>query len=190
MTDVDSAASMTDRARPEVVAIAAVARNGVIGAGGAMPWHIPGDLRRVKRLTLSHVMIMGRKTYDAIGRPLPGRTTIVVTRNPEWAADGVEVASSWDDAWHTAVRIDPDGPVFVFGGGEIYRAAWPDTDRLEITEVDQAPPGDATFPGINSQTWNETARDDDHEGFSWVTYRRKHERHVKPMSVAQGGQRQ
>lgn len=173
MTDVHATASPRARVRPEVVAIAAVARNGVIGADGVMPWRIPGDLPRFKRLTLGHVMIMGRKTYDSIGRPLPGRTTIVITRNTAWHAGGVEVASSWDDAWHAAVRIDPDGPVFVVGGGEIYRAAWSDTDRLEITEVDQAPHGDATFPGINSKTWDETARDDDHDGFSWVTYRRR-----------------
>jgi dihydrofolate reductase len=159
--------------RPEVVAIAAVARNGVIGSGGEVPWHISGDLPRFKRLTMGHVMIMGRKTFDSIGQPLPGRTTIVITRNPDWQAEGVQVEQSWDKALQSAVRIDPDAPVFVVGGGEIYRAAWADTDRLEITEVDQTPSGDATFPAIDPQTWTETARDADHDGFAWVTYRRR-----------------
>lgn len=155
-----------------MVAIVAVARNGVIGSGGAVPWRLSGDLPRFKRLTMGHVMIMGRKTFDSIGRPLPGRTTIVVTRNPTWSAEGVGVASSWDDALQSATGLDPDGPVFVVGGGQIYRAAWTDTDRLEVTEVDQAPAGDATFPAIDLATWTETARDDDHDGFAWVTYRR------------------
>jgi dihydrofolate reductase len=159
--------------RPEVVAIAAVARNGVIGSGGEVPWHIPGDLPRFKRLTLGHVMVMGRKTFDSIGRPLPGRTTIVLTRKTDWQAEGVQVAHSWGAALRSAVRVDAGGPVFVVGGGAIYRTAWPDIDQLEITEVDQAPSGDATFPPIDPQTWTATVRDDDHDGFAWVTYRRR-----------------
>jgi dihydrofolate reductase len=155
---------------PEVVAIAAVARNGVIGADGAIPWHLPGDLPRFKRLTSGHVLIMGRKTYDSIGRPLPGRTTIVITRNPQWQADGVRVVHSWDDALKLAAEVDPEGPVFIAGGGDIYRTALPVTDRLEITEVDAEPDGDATFPEIIASDWEETDRDDDHDGFSWVTY--------------------
>ncbi|QGN31542.1 dihydrofolate reductase [Microlunatus sp. Gsoil 973] len=158
---------------PEIVAIAAVARNGVIGAGGAIPWHVPGDLPRFKRLTKGHVLIMGRKTYESIGRPLPGRSTIVITRNPAWGADGVEVVGSVDRAITRAQQIDPDGPVFIAGGGDIYRAALVRTDRLEITEVDLAPRGDATFPAIDADQWVQTGRDDDHDGFAWVSYTRR-----------------
>lgn len=173
MPDSTGHESTHGRAGTEVVAVAAVACNGVIGAGGEVPWHVPGDLPRFKELTLGHVIIMGRKTYDSIGRPLPGRTTIVITRNRSWHADGVEVASSWDDALRAAMRQDPDGPVFVVGGGEIYRAAWADIDRLEITDVEQTPDGDATFPAIDPNTWVESHRDEGHDGFAWVTYRRQ-----------------
>src|SRR5690606_14467995 len=115
---------------PEIVAIAAVARNGVIGAGLEIPWRIKADQARFKELTMGHVLIMGRKTYDAIGRPLPGRTTIVITRNPDWVplaasglpVQGVEVAGSLADAIERARRIDPPGPIFIAGGGAIYRA--------------------------------------------------------------------
>lgn len=172
MIDADTDRPAAGRDRPEVVAIVAVARNGVIGAGGEVPWRLSGDLPRFKRLTMGHVMIMGRKTFDSIGRTLPGRTTVVVTRNPAWHADGVEVADSWDAARQIATQLEPDGPVFVVGGGDIYRATWPDTDRLEVTEVDQAPAGDATFPAIESGIWVEADRDNDHDGFAWVTYRR------------------
>lgn len=157
----------------EVVAVAAVARNGVIGAGGAIPWQLPGDLPRFKKITQGHVLIMGRKTYDSIGRPLPGRSTIVITRNPDWTADGVEAVGSVDQALQRAEEIDPDGPIFIAGGGDIYRAALERTDRLEITEVDAEPEGDATFPEIDHDQWVETGRDDDHDGFSWVTYARR-----------------
>jgi dihydrofolate reductase len=164
---------------PEIVAIAAVARNGVIGAGPEIPWRIAGDQARFKKLSLGHVLIMGRKTYDSIGRPLPGRTTIVITRNADWVplaasgqpVEGVEVAGSLDQAIDRARSFDPDGPIFIAGGGDIYRAALEVTDRLEITEVDLEPEGDATFPTIDSAQWSETARED-REGFSWVRYER------------------
>lgn len=158
---------------PQVVAIAAVARNGVIGADGAIPWHLPGDLPRFKRLTSGHVLIMGRKTYDSIGRPLPGRRTIVVTRDRGWRADGVQAAYGIEDALQQAAALDRAGPIFIAGGGDIYRAALAATDRLEITEVDAEPDGDATFPEIDTDDWAETERDDDHDGFSWVSYRRR-----------------
>ena len=158
---------------PEVVAVAAVARNGVVGADGTIPWRLPGDLPRFKRLTSGHVLIMGRKTYDSIGRPLPGRTTIVITRNPDWSVPGVETVHSVQAALRRAAEIDPAGPVFIAGGGDIYRAALADCDRLEITEVDAEPDGDATFPEIVGGDWRETWRDDDHDGFSWVTYLRR-----------------
>lgn len=157
----------------EVVAIAAVARNGVIGAGGAIPWQLPGDLPRFKQLTRGHVLIMGRKTYDSIGRPLPGRSTIVITRNPDWSAAGVEAVGSVELALQRAEQLDPGGPIFIAGGGDIYRAALGRTDRLEITEVDAEPEGDATFPEIDHDQWVETGRDADHDGFAWVSYIRR-----------------
>ncbi|SDT10764.1 dihydrofolate reductase [Microlunatus soli] len=160
---------------PEVVAIAAVARNGVIGADGAIPWRLKGDLPRFKRLTKGHVLIMGRKTYDSIGRPLPERTTIVITRNQAWRAPGhdeVQVVDSLTSALDRAAAIDPEGPTVIAGGGDIYRAAMGVCDRLEITEVHAEPDGDATFPVIDSTVWRQTDRDDDHDGFSWVTWRR------------------
>lgn len=160
---------------PEIVAIAAVASNGVIGADGAIPWRLTGDLPRFKRLTKGHVLIMGRKTYDSIGRPLPDRTTIVITRNPDWTAPGhdeVEVVDSLKAALDRAADVDPEGPTVIAGGGDIYRAVLDLCDRLEITEVHAEPDGDATFPSIDPTVWTETARDDDHDGFSWVTLRR------------------
>lgn len=164
---------------PEIVAIAAVARNGVIGADGAMPWRLKGDLPRVKKLTRGHVLIMGRKTFDSLPGLLPDRTSIVITRNHDWqppkglpADSPVEVAASLDQALRRAVEIDPEGPTVIFGGGDIYRAALDLCDRLEITEVHAEPAGDATFPPIDPAVWQESERDDDHDGFSWVTLRR------------------
>ena len=157
--------------RPEVVVIVAVARNGVIGNGPDIPWSLPEDQARFKRLTLGRVLIMGRKTYASIGRPLPRRTTIVVTRDPSWGADGVEVASDVETALVRAAQIDPAGPVWVAGGGEIYAAALPHTDRVEATEVDTEPAGDAYFPPLPEDEWRETAREA-HQGYSFVTYLR------------------
>lgn len=155
----------------EIVAIAAVARNGVIGAGNDIPWRIPEDLRRFKSLTMGAVLIMGRKTYDSIGRPLPGRTTVVITRDRRWRADGVRVAPTVDDAFAQAGRLDAES-IFVIGGGEIYRQAWDRLGRLEITEVDAEPAGDVTFPVIDETTWREASRDV-RDGFSFVSYVRQ-----------------
>ena len=156
--------------RPEVIGIAAVARNGVIGAGNDIPWRIPADWARFKALTTGHVLIMGRKTYDSIGRPLPGRTTIVVTRDPAWRADGVIVVADLDAAVDRAVALGPT-KVFVAGGGQVYAAAWDRLDVLEITEVDAEPEGDVRFPEIGAD-WTETMRDEG-SGFAFVTFRRR-----------------
>ena len=154
----------------EIVGIAAVARNGVIGSGNDIPWRIPEDWQRFKRLTMGNVLIMGRKTYDSIGRPLPGRTTFVITRDRMWRGDGVRVVPVLDEAFEQAALLTPE-TIFVAGGGEIYRAAWDRLTGLEITEVDQTPPGEVTFPEIDPATWSETSRED-HDGFSFVSYRR------------------
>lgn len=152
-----------------ITVVAAVARNGVIGRDGDMPWHLPDDLRHFKVLTLGGTLVMGRKTYDSIGRPLPGRTTVVVTRQPDWAVPGVTTVHSLDDA--LAAAAAPDADTFVVGGAEIYAMALPLADRLVITEVDRSPDGDARFPDVDWSAWRETGRER-HDGFSFVTYER------------------
>jgi len=156
---------------PELVGIAAVARNGVIGADGDIPWRIPADWQRFKRLTLGHTLVMGRRTYDSIGRPLPGRTTVVVTRDKRWRGDDVLVAPSVPEALALAAAHERD-TVFVAGGGEIYRQAWDALDRLEVTEVDAEPDGSVYFPPVQPDRWLEVSRDP-HEGYAFVTYRRR-----------------
>ncbi|MFG1908756.1 dihydrofolate reductase [Kribbella sp. NPDC048928] len=148
-----------------IVLIAAVGRNGVIGRDNDLPWRIREDLQHFKQLTLGHTLVMGRKTYDSIGRPLPGRRTVVVTRNADWSAPGVEVAHSVEEA------LKYDGTLYVAGGGEIYRQALPHATTLELTEVAQSPEGDVTFPAINQDHWTETAREP-HNGFSFVSFQR------------------
>ena len=155
---------------PKVVGIAAVARNGVIGDGHDIPWRIPEDWQRFKRLTTGQVLIMGRRTYDSIGRPLPGRTTVVITRDKRWHRDGVRAVLFLDEAFALARDLGPE-TIFVAGGGQVYRAAWARLDGLEITEVDREPIGDVTFPPIEAGEWAETAREE-HDGFSFVSYRR------------------
>jgi dihydrofolate reductase len=155
----------------EVIAIAAVAANGVIGADGDIPWRIAEDWARFKRLTMGHALVMGRRTYDSIGRPLPGRTTYVVTRDKMWRGEGTVAVPGVDEALERAAA-DGSEVIWVAGGGEIYRAAWDRLDRLEITEVAAEPAGDATFPAIDPQVWTETGREP-HPGFAFVTYRRR-----------------
>jgi dihydrofolate reductase len=152
----------------QVTLIAAVGRNGVIGAGNDMPWHLPEDFAFFKRTTMGHPMVMGRKTFDSIGRVLPGRRTIVVTRQPDWRHAGVETAHSLSEALSLA---GPADEVFVCGGGQVYAEAMPWAHRLLITEVEQAPDGDVRFPPIDPATWREASRED-RDGFSWVTYER------------------
>lgn len=152
-----------------IVIVAAVARNGVIGMAGGLPWRIPEDLARFKRLTMGHAVVMGRATFESIGRPLPGRTNIVLTRAPDWSHDGVEVAGSLDEALRIAASDGLD--VFVAGGAEVYRAALEVAHRLELTEVDAEPEGDTWFPPVDWSLWQEVSRDA-REGFSFVTYER------------------
>lgn len=151
-----------------VTMIVAVGRNGVIGDGETMPWHLPEDLAHFKAVTLGHAMIMGRRTFESIGRALPGRRSIVITRQPHWSHPDVETAHSLADALFLA---GPD-EVFVIGGGEVYREAMPYAARLLVTEVDQSPEGSVTFPPIEPDAWVEVVREP-REGFSWVTYERR-----------------
>jgi dihydrofolate reductase len=150
-----------------VTMIVAVGRNGVIGDGRTMPWHLSEDLKYFKRTTMGHPMVMGRRTFDSMG-VLPGRRSIVVTRQEDWSHPGVETAHSLDEALALA---GPADEVFVVGGGEVYRLAMPFASRLLVTEVDQSPEGGVTFPDIDAADWVETAREP-HDGFAWVTYER------------------
>ena len=152
-----------------VTLVAAVARNGVIGLDGGLPWHIPGDLPRFKTMTLGHVLVMGRKTYDSIGRPLPGRTTIVVTRQERWQADGVLVAHSVPEALARAGELDEE--VFVVGGAQVYAEALPVAYRLELTRVDLEPVGDTFFPPVDRSDWRVVRREPG-EGCEYVSYER------------------
>ncbi len=156
---------------PRVSLIAAVGRGGVIGTAGQMPWHLPADFAFFKRTTMGHTLVMGRATFDSIGRPLPGRRTVVVTRQQSWSALGTTVAHSLPDALELAGEGGED-EIFVAGGGQVYAEAMPVADRLLVTEVDQCPDGDAYFPEIDPQVWREAGRVLG-EGLAWVTYERR-----------------
>lgn len=167
---------------PEIVLIAAVGRNGVIGRDNGMPWRLPTDFKHFKKLTMGRPMVMGRKTFQSIGRPLPGRTSIVISRDPGYAAEGVLTASSLDAALMLAGAIaerDEVGEIFVVGGGQVYEEALPLAARVELTEVDLAPEGDTVFPVLDPRAWQEVARvrpergaQDDAE-MCFVTFRRR-----------------
>ena len=142
--------------KPVVSLIAALARNGVIGSGGALPWHLPEDLRRFRSLTIGHPVIMGRRTFEAIGRPLPGRDNIVITRNRGFAAPGCRIAHSLDAAIAAAGDA---GQLFIIGGAEIYAAALPLASRLHLTEIGADFEGDAFFPAFDRGEWREVSRE-------------------------------
>ena len=143
--------------------IAAVAENNAIGINNKMPWYLPGDLRYFKAVTLGKPIIMGRKTFDSLRKPLPGRTNIVITRDSSWAHDGVKVVHSLEDAIALAedvALINGNDEIMVIGGEQIYRQALARADRLYLTRVYQSFEGDAFFPEISESEWVETARED------------------------------
>lgn len=148
--------------------VAAVGRNGVIGDGAAMPWHLPEDLQFFKRTTMGGVLVMGRGTWDSIGRALPGRRTIVVTRDRTWSAPGAEVAHSLPEA----LLMAGDTEVFIAGGGTVYEQTIAAASRLVITHVEQEPEGAVRFPPIDTALWREESRDVQ-DGFTWVEYLRR-----------------
>ncbi len=155
---------MIETVAPEIplVLVAAVARNGVIGGGNALPWRLPSDLKRFKALTWGKPMIMGRKTYESIGKPLPGRETIIVTRDRAWRPEGVHVAHSLEEAIELAKSCAATlgaSEIVIAGGADIYRQTIGMARRLEITHVDLAPAGDAHFPGIEEEKWREISRE-------------------------------
>lgn len=135
-----------------IAIVVAVAENGVIGRDGGMPWRLSTDLKRFKAVTLGKPVIMGRKTFDSIGRPLPGRANIVVTRNRDWRADGVTVTATLDEALAMAAREDGD-EICVIGGGELYAQAIGLADRLHVTHVLADIDGDTRFPPIDPSVW-------------------------------------
>lgn len=153
-----------------VVMVAAVADNGVIGRGGDIPWSIPEDLRHFRATTKGHTVLMGRATYDSIGHPLPYRTNIVVTRQPDWSADGVLVAHSVEEGIALAQAVE--GDVMVIGGGHIYRDAMPLADLQILTEVHQSPEGDTRYPEFDPGDWTEVRREG-HDGFDFVWLERR-----------------
>ena len=166
----------------EIVLVVAIAENGVIGAGGAMPWRLRSDLQRFKALTVGRPVVMGRKTFVSIGRPLPGRTNIVVTRDADYRAAGAVVTTSFADARAVALgdalrRFATE--IAIIGGAEIYARWMERADRLEITEVHARPEGDTRFAAIDAKVWEEVARvrnpagEGDSADFSYVTYRRR-----------------
>ena len=169
----------------EIVLVAAVADNGVIGADNAIPWRLKSDMQRLKAITMNKPVVMGRKTFASLKRPLPGRTNIVVTRDAGFESPGIVVATSFEAALGLA-QADAlqrgASEIAVLGGAEIYAHFMGRADRLEITEVHATPKGDTRFPAIDRDAWQEVARvrhdagPDDGVAFSYVTYRRRKRR--------------
>jgi dihydrofolate reductase len=162
----------------ELALIAAVARDGAIGRGGVMPWHLPEDLAHFRRVTMGCPVVMGRKTWDSLParfKPLPGRRNVVVTRNTGWHADGAEAADSLEAA---LALLGDAATVFVIGGAQLYAQALPRADRLELTEIDLAvPDADTCFPRWDRAEFDEVRREAgrsaDGHGYAFVSYRRR-----------------
>ena len=160
--------------------IVAMSENDVIGRGGEMPWHLSADLKRFKRITMGHHIVMGRRTFESIGRILPGRTTIVLTTNTDFKADGALIVSSFVEALELAKS---DNEVFVVGGGEIYRLALPVVSKVYLTRVHTiVDDGDTTFPALQWDSWeliqSETGQADEKNDFDYTfeTYERRNKR--------------
>lgn len=167
------------KARPIIALIVARASNGVIGNNNALPWDLPDDLRHFKRLTVGKPVVMGRRTFESIGRPLPARHNIVLSTNPGWSADGVTVVPNLAEAV-AAAGLDPKvraPEIMIIGGAQIYAQALPLADRIYLTQVHIEPEGDTLFPDLRPGEWRETARED-HPGcdgapaYSFITLER------------------
>jgi dihydrofolate reductase len=161
--------------------IVAVSENGVIGRDGDMPWRLPSDLKRFKQVTVGKPVIMGRKTFQSIGRPLPGRANILVTRSQDYRPDGVVCMPDLEEAIAFAAKIASESgetEIFVIGGGEIYRQALPRADRVYFTQVHMTVDGDTTFPELDKLEWRETSRcrheasEHDSVDYSFVVFER------------------
>lgn len=158
------------------VAVVAVADNGVIGRDNRLPWHLPDDLKRFRSLTMGHALLMGRRTFESIGRPLPGRRNLVLTRDPGWRAPGCEAVPTPAAA---LAAVGEDGRLFVIGGASVYHACWPLVACVELTEVHATIAGDTRLAGFDRAGWREVFREDhaadarhDHP-FSFVTLARR-----------------
>jgi dihydrofolate reductase len=165
-----------------LILVVAMAENGVIGRDNHLLWRLKTDLRRFRDLTMGKPMIMGRKTFQSIGKPLPGRETIVLTRDPEFSAEGAHVAHSWDEAVAKSSAFAGTmnaGAIAVVGGAEIYALALPHVDKLYLTEVHAAPEGDAVFPAFDRSRFREMARSehpkgtDDEHSFTFIDLERR-----------------
>jgi dihydrofolate reductase len=145
----------------KIALVVAAARNRAIGLNNKMPWHLPEDLKYFKRVTMGKPVIMGRNTFESIGRPLPGRPNIVISRNADYKAEGITLVNSLDAALQAAAKLLPPGvdEVMVIGGAQIYAQALAQADRLYLTEVDAEPEADAFFPAIERAEWRESARE-------------------------------
>ncbi|UDL04314.1 type 3 dihydrofolate reductase [Marinobacter sp. CA1] len=162
--------------------IVAMARNRVIGRNNALPWYLPGDLRYFKQATMGKPIIMGRKTWESIGRPLPGRLNVVISRNPQWSApEGIPTVRSLAEALVKAeaqAELEGGDEVMVIGGGQIYAEALPQVDRMYITQVHADVEGDAWFPEVDWDQWEEIGREDfsasdnNPYDYSFVVYQR------------------
>ena len=158
----------------QIALVVAIDAQRGIGVDNKLPWHLPEDLAHFKRVTLGNPIIMGRKTFDSIGRALPGRRNIVVTRNPAWRHEGVDVANSLPEA----LALVGDGPASIIGGAQIFNDALPLADRMIVTEIAHTFPCDTFFPPIDPAVWEETARETHHSqangyDFAFVTYTRR-----------------
>jgi dihydrofolate reductase len=142
--------------QPLVTLIVAMDRRGVIGRDGGLPWRLPDDLKRFKALTLGKAVVMGRKTFESIGKPLPNRRNIVISRRHDFRADGVDAAPDFATALELCVG---ENEIMVIGGAEVYRAALPLANKIELTRVEAEVDGDTFFPGIGLADWRETAQE-------------------------------
>jgi dihydrofolate reductase len=154
--NMPSPESLIPNPAPRLSIIVAMAKNRTIGINNTLPWRCPEDLKHFKSLTMGHHMIMGRKTFDSIGKPLPGRTTVVVTRNQALTIEGCIIAHSLQEA---IAACKGDNEIFIVGGADLYTQALPLADRLYLTEIQQEVTGDAHFPSINLSNWQEISRE-------------------------------
>jgi dihydrofolate reductase len=159
--------------QPHLTIVVAIDAQRGIGVNNTLPWHLKEDLAHFKRVTTGHPIIMGRKTFDSIGRPLPNRRNIVVTRNPDWRHEGVETAASLD----AALQLVGEVPACIIGGAQVFADALARTDRLIVTEIDKTFPCDTFFSKIDRQEWKEVAREQHHSAeqdldFAFVIYER------------------
>ena len=161
--------------------IVAMAENRVIGINNKLPWYLPNDLKYFKQVTMGKPIIMGRKTFESIGKPLPGRANIVITRNPDWQAEGVKVVHSLEQAYSLAeaiAEIDGQDELMIIGGDQIFQSSLADSDRIYLTKVHALVEGDTWFPEVNWQEWQELGREDySAEGpnpydYSFIVYER------------------